>query len=218
MLYLSLIIISAIFSLWLMRKGTKQLPRIIGTLAVSSIVWYVFSFASGAYFGGTIYLLFHILMAIVVGSSITLILWYSFISNEQIRISKIAFSAILGFISSIFIFSTLLQELKTRALFSEKLPFFAVKSFEEEVINPLDGYYAVAYEFNFSDYLKIPDCKEQRIEEFLNSDFVQNYHGPMRIIQHLPDKGHICVAGIEKQKGSETLISFDSGVMYIAFY
>lgn len=125
-----------------------------------SIIWFLVSVYQYGLLNSDLYLLFQYAMAIVCGCALGVLLRQFFKPSEpKTGMLKLFGLFVLFLVAAQFLFFHILKEFELRNRLDGKMALFAFKNFNEEAINPLDGYYTAGYTFTYSEFGTIPNCE-----------------------------------------------------------
>lgn len=178
-------------------------------ICIVMVLYFVLTGFITGYYSYPSFMIFEYGMCLVLGSSLAFI----FVKKNISIIRKI----LMILISGAFIFNALFDEFKHRKMLGGEIPLLAIANNKEFIINPLDGYYAVSYKFNFQDFESKSKCNNKNVASIMAEDVLSKYNGPKNILNDLNTIMNICVTEeIKNDKGS-ILIYHENGIVLMIF-
>ncbi len=217
MYYIIVFIIGIPIFLWLAKRGINLLVFYIYPVFSISSLWFLFSLFHGGYFSSPEYLIYQFAVTTILSVSTVVLFQHLLKRKASSDLLTIIQSAIFLLLAGLFLVPPLSSEYGFRQKFPGILPTFAFKNLEEEIINPLDSYHAVAYSFYFPNFLGIDGCKVQSIDGLLNSELISKLPNPKSPLNELPATGDVCVLQTLDNFSDQILISYENGIVFMTY-
>lgn len=173
------------------------------------VAYFVCTFFISAYYSYPILMLFEYSMCLILGASV------AFLFTKR-RVSLLKYITMIV-ISFSFILNAIFDEVSIRNHLEGQFPLYIFLSNKEFLLNPLDGYYAASYQFDFNNFADFSECVLLDASNVTQYGFLSHYNGPMAILSDLSEVNNVCVTeNIEDNKGI-ILITHQKGLIYMRF-